>query len=179
MTLGGVTLGGVTLGAGSWRRDAAFMGGEGAGDENHPLARGLEREGNALRRRGRAGIEGDPRQNETGVVRRRRQALGSAEFDHQREPRARRVGEAGNAETANLDQPGQFRRRASDAGRDLHPVIGDEDEAAIDQPQGEVGFARPARPKEQHPRAIPRDTTAMNLSSEGHSQTVWRFFAST
>ncbi len=53
------------------------------------------------------------------------QALAAGEFDRQGQAGFRGVGQAQQAQAADLQQAGQGRRRAGHAVVDIHPVVGD------------------------------------------------------
>lgn len=84
----------------------------------------------------------------------RGKAVGFAELDRQRQMDTVYVRQADDPEPTNFQQTGQGRWRAGDAGLNDDLIVGDEVEAASDQPEREVRFAAAGRPEEEHANAL-------------------------
>ena len=70
-----------------------------------------------------------------------RQTLGPAEGGHKRQTGGRNVRQLNDSEASDFDQPGQGRGRACNPIDDVNPVVSDQREAMIEQPQQQVGLA--------------------------------------
>ena len=109
-------------------------------------------------------LDGDQWQVQDGVPGRFRQAdRGGAQAYHQRQFGLRDMGQADDPQTAHFQQAGQGLRRAGQPIQDVHPVIGNEGEAAVQQTQQKVRFARSGRPDQEHARTTPRSAASMHL----------------
>ena len=75
-------------------------------------------------------------------------------------------GEGEDAEPPHLDLSGQRRRRgrfeAPGGGPDIDLVVGDQDRAAIDQPEREIRLAAPRRAEQENPFPVDGDAARMD-----------------
>jgi hypothetical protein len=73
----------------------------------------------------------------------------------------RQIRQLHDTDPADLQHPGQRTGGLSESVDDVNLIVGDENEAAAQQPQGEVGFAGTGWPEKQNAGAVTRDATAM------------------
>ena len=148
---------------------AEASSGTGTGELAQPALQAVERQRDALRRRGGERIERNRRDAELRMAGRQGQPFRAGrQIDREREGRARKVRQAEDAEAAHFQQPGQRRGGARHALDDPHPVIGDEHETPIQQPEQQVRLARTGGADQEHPRTIARCAAAMDLHGAHH-----------
>ncbi len=105
---------------------------------------------------------------------RARQALGGRIEQHgQGEFSGAGMRSAHDAETAHFEQPGERRWRPGCLPRNLHPVIGHQHEAALQQLQREIGLATAGRTQQKHAGPVPSHAARMYL----HRLGTWGFAA--
>ncbi len=97
-------------------------------------------------------------------------ALRRHEIDDEAQRRRRHGGAGHDADAADLEQPGDGRRRAGDdAGwrpAELGLIVGDEAGAAVDQAQRQIRLAAARRSAQQDPCAVDLDTGSMSSNHE-------------
>ena len=87
----------------------------------------------------------------------------------QREPRRGDMRQAHDAEAAHFQQAGQPGRRPGYAVVDVHPIVGDQIEAACEQAQQQIGFARTWWADQQHAVACSAGAAPVGLHNHALS----------
>ena len=129
-----------------------------------PAVEAVEREGDALSGGLRPRVERDHRQAKGRVARGFGQPRWRrAEINGKRKSRLGEMGEANNAEAADLQQARKRGRRAGHSVRDLDPVIRHQHETAIQKPERKVRLAGPRRPQEDHADPVQGNAARMDL----------------
>jgi threonine dehydratase len=92
-----------------------------------------------------------------------------AEYHGQGQTRRGDERQTNDAETADFQQSGQGGHRPRGAFVDVHAIIGDQMEAAREQPQHQIGFARAWWSDQQHTIAITAGAAPVDL----HDVAIW------